>query len=200
MCMSDIICITNRKLCEGGFTKRIEEIAKERPKAIILREKDLSESEYEVLAKQIIEICRKYGVPCVIHSFAQTAVNLGANIVHFPLPVLRQMSKTDKARFKIIGTSCHSVSEAAEAEKLGCTYIIAGHIFATDCKRDVPPRGLEFLSAVCNAVKIPVYAVGGIDAENLPSVIKAGAKGGCVMSGLMTCRNVSEFMGEFKNE
>lgn len=74
------------------------------------------------------------------------------------------------------------------AQKLGATYISAGHIFATDCKKDLPPRGLEFLKEVCNSVTIPVYAIGGIKLSDvqMDEIIKCGAKGGCIMSGMMS--------------
>ena len=99
--------------------------------------------------------------------------------------------------FKIIGTSVHSVEDAIKAEQLGATYMTAGHIFATDCKKGLPPRGLAFLKNVCNAVQIPVYAIGGINiASNddndsdlnvprLAEVMECGAAGGCIMSGMM---------------
>ncbi|WP_455958797.1 thiamine phosphate synthase, partial [Anaerotignum lactatifermentans] len=78
-------------------------------------------------------------------------------------------------------------AEAEEAEKLGATYITAGHIYATDCKKGLPPRGLTFLEEVCRRVSIPVYAIGGIkiNEKQLREVIDCGAKGGCIMSGMM---------------
>lgn len=99
--------------------------------------------------------------------------------------------------FKIIGTSVHSVEDAIKAEQLGAIYMTAGHIFATDCKKGLPPRGLDFLKNVCDAVQIPVYAIGGIniassERENsslnvprLAEVMECGAAGGCIMSGMM---------------
>lgn len=198
--MSEIICITNRKLCNGNFLERIDEIAKQKPKAIVLREKDLSDREYETLAKEVMKICHDSDVPCILHSFCETAVALEAEAIHLPLTLLRQTDKNTKAEFKKIGTSCHSIADAIEAEKLGCTYIIAGHIFTTDCKKGVPPRGLDFLSEVCRAVKIPVYAIGGISTDNIASVKEAGAIGGCVMSGFMKCSDVKKFMEGFRNE
>ena len=68
------------------------------------------------------------------------------------------------------------------------TLHLAGHIFATDCKKDLPPRGLEFLKEVCNSVTIPVYAIGGIKLSDvqMDEIIKCGAKGGCIMSGMMS--------------
>lgn len=188
------------KLCEGNFLERIEKIARQKPKAILLREKDLSESGYAALAEEVLKICKTYGVPCVLHSFLETAAESGADALHLPLPLLRQMEEPQKRRFQKIGTSCHSIEDALEAERLGCSYLIAGHIFATDCKKGVPPRGLLFLTEVCRAVTIPVYAIGGISADNIEAVKRAGAKGGCIMSGLMTCPDVRQFMEEFQNE
>lgn len=195
--MSDIICITNRKLCEENFLKRIESIARERPRAIILREKDLSEEEYEKMAKEVIQVCRDYDVQCILHSFTKTAIELNETAIHMPLPLLREMTVQEKAYFKIIGASCHSVEDAKEAQNLGCTYITAGHVFLTDCKKGLPGRGLSFLKETCNAVQIPVYAIGGIKPSNIESVRQAGAAGACVMSGLMACRNVKKTMQEF---
>ena len=77
-----------------------------------------------------------------------------------------------------------------EAEKLGCTYITAGHVFATDCKKGLPPRGLSFLKEVCYSVTIPVYAIGGIDENNMEAVRQAGAAGGCMMSGFMLEKDI----------
>lgn len=198
--MSDILCVTNMSLCQEDFLIRIDKIAREKPQAIILREKNLSENEYRELAVNVMEICRKYGTACILHSFVRTAINLKADSIHLPLPVLRQMNQEKKTKFSVIGASCHSVQDAIEAEKLGCTYITAGHIFDTDCKKDLPGRGLDFLSNVCESVSIPVYAIGGISHDNFADVRQAGAKGACVMSGIMRCENVKAYLEGFKNE
>lgn len=178
--------------------QRVEKIAACRPKGIILREKDLTEEEYKKLAEKVWKLCKRYEVPCMLHSFADAAIELGAENIHLPLHILQQLDKKKKEKFKEIGASCHSVEEAQEAERLGCTYITAGHVFATDCKKGLPPRGLAFLQAVCQCVSIPVYAIGGIGSENIATVRKAGAKGACIMSGLMKCEDVEQFLKALK--
>ncbi len=185
-------------LCKGEFLRRIEEIAANKPKGIILREKDLTEKEYKELAKEVLFLCKKYEVPCILHSFVDAAIELGAENIHLPLHILRTVDEKKKETFKQIGASCHSVEEAQEAERLGCTYITAGHVFATDCKKGLSPRGLEFLQNVCESVFIPVYAIGGIGSENIQSVRNVGAKGACIMSGLMRCENVKEYLKALK--
>ena len=192
--MSDLICITNRKLCSNNFLDQIEMIASAHPKAIVLREKDLSEKEYEQLARQVMQICQKHGTQCILHSFSNVATTLGATAVHMPLPLLQKMTPQEKSHFQIIGASCHSVEEAKEAQNLGCTYITAGHIFLTDCKKGLPGRGLPFLEEICKTVRIPVYAIGGISSQNMESVRKTGAAGACIMSGFMRCKTVEEIM------
>lgn len=192
--MSDLICITNRKLCSNNFSDQIEMIASAHPKAIVLREKDLSEKEYEQLARQVMQICQKHRTQCILHSFSNIATALGATAVHMPLPLLQKMTPQEKSHFQIIGASCHSLEEAKEAQDLGCTYITAGHIFLTDCKKGLPGRGLPFLEEICKAVRIPVYAIGGISSQNIESVRKTGAAGACIMSGFMRCKTVEEIM------
>ena len=196
--MSDILCVTNRTLCREDFLKRVEMIAANKPKGMILREKDLSEKEYKELAEKVLVICKTYDVPCMLHSFIDVAMELGAENIHLPLHILRKVDEKTKETFKIIGASCHSVEEAIEAERLGCTYITAGHVFVTDCKKGLAPRGLEFLQNVCESVSIPVYAIGGISSENINAVRKVGAAGACVMSGLMRCESVKETMKGFE--
>lgn len=196
--MSDILCVTNRTLCTETFLHRLEQIAAAKPAGIILREKDLSELEYKRLAQQAIAICRAYHVPCILHSFVDVAMELGAEGIHLPLPLLRTMTAAQKECFQTIGASCHSVEDALEAQGLGCTYITAGHIFLTDCKKGLPGRGLDFLKRVCQQVSIPVYAIGGISASNLGAVRSAGAQGACIMSGLMQCENVAAYFTELE--
>lgn len=196
--MSDILCITNRSLCGEDFLTRIDKIAAARPAGIILREKDLSEDEYVKLACAVLDICGKYGTTCILHRFVGAAVKLGWSEIHLPLHILRGMSGEDRAKFTTLGASCHSAEDAIEAERLGCTYITAGHVFATDCKKGIPGRGLDFLKDVCGSVSIPVYAIGGISACNIADVRKCGASGACVMSGTMVCGNVVKYLSDFE--
>lgn len=196
--MFEIYCVTNRSLCKNNFLERIGRIAACGVSGIILREKNLTENEYECLALKTAEICAKSDTPLILHSFYKTALKLGIDKIHLPLGVLHSLDEHTKRRFSVIGSSVHSVSEALEAEKLGCTYLAAGHIFATDCKIDIPPRGIGFLKSVCNSVNIPVYAIGGINAENISETALAGADGVLIMSGFMTCGDIAEFFAEVR--
>ena len=189
--------MTNRKLVRGDFLERLKEIARQRPAGILLREKDLTPEEYRKLAREVQSICKKAGVPCILHSFTGVAEELEADALHLPLPLLRKLPGEDRGRFRQLGASCHSVADAREAQSLGCTYITAGHIFDTDCKRGLPGRGLDFLREVCRAVTIPVYAIGGIEPKRMAEIFAAGAAGACVMSGPMVCGDVGTYFADF---
>ena len=176
-----IVCVTNRRLCRGDFLTRIREIARVKPKAIILREKDMSEADYERLAEEVMRICRAEHVDCILHSFIEVAARLDAEAIHLPFSAIEK-TNVDR-RFRSIGVSCHSPEEARIAEAWGASYLIAGHVFATNCKRDLAPRGVDFIRRVTRAVHIPVFAIGGINRDNVGEVFQAGAAAACIMSG-----------------
>jgi thiamine-phosphate pyrophosphorylase len=86
------------------------------------------------------------------------------------------------ADFALLGVSTHSVEQIQEACEIGASYVFYGHVFQTDCKKGVPPRGLELLQRMCAQADVPVYAIGGITPENAMQAVDAGAAGVCVMS------------------
>lgn len=180
------IAVTNRHLCEEDFLARIRRLADgETYQAILLREKDLTEAEYTELAGQVTDICRSYGKKCILHTFYSTAERLSHPYIHLPLPVWERAEADSLRFFSEIGTSVHSVEQAKQAERFGAAYMTAGHIFATDCKQGLPPRGLSFLREVCDSVSVPVYGIGGISIRNEKEVTGQGAAGVCIMSGAM---------------
>lgn len=192
-----LICVTNRKLCEDDFLIRIDQIAKGKPYAILLREKDLSITEYERLARSVREICLDHQVPLIISQNIQIAAAMKCSSIHLSMQNFKKY-KNEIKLFSRIGASVHSVNEAIEAQQLGATYLMAGHIFSTECKKGVPPRGLPFLKEVCDSVEMPVFAIGGITKDKIKEVIGVGAKGICVMSEAMTCCKPVELTSSFR--
>ena len=92
----------------------------------------------------------------------------------------------EEAKEKVKNSYDEAIKNAKkEAENLGATYIVAGHIFKTDCKKDLEPRGLEFIQELSSVLIIPIFAIGGINQENSHLVINNGAFGVCMMSSLM---------------
>ena len=170
---------------KGDFLEQIQRALDKKPYAMILREKDLTEYEYERLAEKVMKLCENSETKLILHSYPEAAKRLGVDSLHMPFAAFLEMSPEEKKRFPCLGVSTHSVEDALLAEENGATYITAGHIFATDCKKGVPPRGLAFLREVCETVRIPVYAIGGISGENRADCLRQGAAGVCMMSGYM---------------
>jgi thiamine-phosphate pyrophosphorylase len=193
-----LIAITNRTLCRGDFLTRIRELSASGVDAILLREKDLSEAEYEALAQTCLEICKENQTPLWLNAFPSVAERLYLP-VQLSFSQFLILSPAEKRRLPQIGVSVHAVSEAVQAAEKGADSLIAGHIFPTACKPGLPPRGLSFLQQVCDSVEIPVYAIGGITAERQHAALEAGAKGCCVMSEWMQCEAVAERIALWKN-
>ncbi len=198
-----LICVTNRKLARHPFGEQVRFVCAHRPRALVLREKDLEEEAYQKLAEEVKRICEEYAVPLILHTHVGAAQNMGISCVHLPLASLRNYAAgkyegkrgdsgsraagVKQEQTLVIGCSVHSAAEAIEAESLGASYLFAGHVYATACKKDIPERGLVFLKEVCASVKIPVYGLGGIDLreDRIHEVLAQGAAGAAVMSGMM---------------
>ncbi|MCR5482137.1 MAG: thiamine phosphate synthase [Clostridia bacterium] len=178
---ADLIAVTDRKSVRGDFLSRIKEVAGLHPKAIILREKDLSDAGYESLAEEVMRICAAAEVPCFLHGRPEIAKKLGCTNIHMPV----SMAEAAAGNFERISVSCHSLEDVRIAEKCGATQIVLGTIFETQCKRGLKGKGIDFLKKICAETDLPVYAIGGITPENLTDVLAAGAAGGCMMSGFM---------------
>ena len=187
------IAVTNRHLCSRPFLQQMETVLQTRPQAVILREKDLPEGEYRALARELIPLCEGAGVPCYLHGrYLEVARQLACPNIHLGIAQLQALHNTERneggnplAAFERISVSCHSVPEALLACDLGATSIVLGTIFETDCKPGKQGAGLGFLTEVCQAVSIPVFAIGGITPARMPDVLDAGAAGGCMMSWFM---------------
>ena len=184
-----LLAVTDSASCPRPLLEQLKHLADcdARPSAVILRAKELNKADYRILAKEAMQICSEYELPLILHSDWQLALELGIKRLHLPLMLLRQLPQSARTNFTWLSTSVHSVEEALEAQSLGATALVAGHIYATQCKAGVAPRGLSFLKAVCAAVQLPVYAIGGIgfDATQHAELQKNGARGACVMSAYM---------------
>ena len=194
--------ISNRKLCENeNLEKQIEKIFSAYEKKIILknfdivaltlREKDLNKNEYLKLIEKVYPICQKYKINLILHQNYDLNLDDKYKIdgIHLSYNIFKSLNENIKAelikKYKRIGVSIHSLNEAKEVESLGASYVVAGHIFETDCKKGLKPRGLKFVEDLSSALTIPIFAIGGIDEKNSLSVINNGAFSVCMMSTLM---------------
>lgn len=153
---------------------------------IQLRDKRLSPSDLLSVAREVLLVCRRSGVPLIINDNVDVAYAAGADGVHVgrtdtPIAQARAMLGRDK----IIGGSAGSIADLIAVEREGADYAGFGHVFATATKaKEGKPVGLETLAETVRSVGIPVIAIGGITQDNLPGVMAAGAWGVAVIGAV----------------
>jgi thiamine-phosphate pyrophosphorylase len=134
---------------------------------------------------------RELPVTLVVNDDVEAAIALSADGVHLG----RDDPGAERALVAglMLGTSASSIEEARTGEALGAAYVGAGPVWATPSKPDAdPPIGLEGLAAICEAVSIPVIAIGGIDATNAAACVAAGAAGVAVVRAARDAKAVDE--------
>ena len=193
-----IIVVTDRKISVvRDFLDQIEAIAEASPDMIILREKDLSDAEYKYLAVECQRICSYQNVRFCVNTFLKAAESINNGRIQVSFGTFTASIDRLK-KFEEIWVSVHSIIEAVVAEKMGATHLIYGNVFETSCKPGVEGKGLKELREVCLAVRIPVFAIGGIDLNTAGKAIGSGCTGVCVRSLFMQSKDPSATMEELK--
>ena len=156
-----------------------------------LREKELSEEDFLTEAKEIKALCSRYHVPFFINDNVDVAIKCQADGVH----VGQEDMKASDVRAKvgdqmIIGVSAHSVEEAVEAVKNGADCLGVGAMFTTSTKADASVLPKETLRAICEAVDVPVVAIGGIGESNILELAGTGADGVALVSAIFGAADI----------
>lgn len=178
-----------------------EELLRAGVSCVQLREKNASDEEILQEAALLKEICERYNVPLIINDRPDLAQKANASGVHVGLSDMciqkaRQLLGPDF----IIGGSAHNVEEALAAQNAGADYIGCGAVFGSTTKANVTQLPVETLRAICQAVEIPVVAIGGVTADNLYLLAGSGISGAAVVSGLFKPANKAEAVRHFLTE
>ncbi len=185
----DLYLVTDRKLTHGRDLLWVLERALDGGvKAIQLREKDLSGKQLFILAQRVSELCHRYQAQLFINDRVDVALAVDAAGVHLaqtsmPVPIARSLLGAQR----IIGVSTHSVQGACKAEREGADFVVFGPVYFTPSKADYgAPQGLNALQEIVTKTSLAVYAIGGINAKNLPETQKVGSRGVAVISAVMS--------------
>ena len=167
---------------------------------IQLREKNLDQAHFLEEARELKKLCAEYHVPFVINDNVDIAMQMDADGVH----VGQSDMETGDVRAKlgpdkIIGVSAQTVEQAILAEKRGADYLGVGAVFPTGSKDDADDVSHETLKAICQAVNIPVIAIGGITVENTPLLKGTGICGIAVISAIYGQENIPEATRKLKD-
>ena len=186
-----IYLITNRHLVsEERYFQILKEASLAGVNNIILREKDLSNEDFKKLYYKVKNIVNP-NTNIIINSKIQVFKEVKENTIHLSFKDFINLKDNS---IKNIGVSVHTVEEGIKANNLGCSYILASHIFHTKCKEGLQPKGLNFIKELKENITCPIIALGGITAYNAGHVIKAGANGVALMSAFFQCESIGELV------
>ena len=200
-----LYAVTDRSwLGNETLYEQVEKALKGGATFIQLREKELDEEHFMEEAVALKELCHKYHVPFVINDNVRIAKDMDADGVH----VGQSDMEADDVRKilgedKILGVSAQTVEQAVLAEKMGADYLGVGAVFSTSTKKDAADVSKETLKAICEAVNIPVIAIGGIGADNILSLQGSGICGIAVVSAIFAAKDIeaaTKVLKEFRLE
>ena len=182
------------QLCAGGVD------------ILQLRAKQLADYEIEALAARIQPIAAAAGVPLILNDFPELVPSIGADGAHVgqdDLAIADARWRAGRALAgevpqPIIGKSTHSIAQALAAAEAGADYIGFGPLFPTPTKAGRPAIGLAEIARVHELVSIPIFCIGGIKLENLPTVLAAGARRIVIVSGLLQAPDIAAYCREVK--
>ena len=197
-----LYAVTDRRLLNGRTLREAVKQSLDGGVTFVqLREKDLDYQSFLSEAKDIKELCREYNVPFVINDNVDIAAEVDADGVH----VGQSDMEAGKVRErlgpdKIIGVSAQTVEQAVTAEKHGADYLGVGAVFPTGSRDDAEDVSYETLKAICEAVSIPVIAIGGITADNVHKLKGSGICGVAVISAIYAQEDIKEAASLLKAE
>lgn len=188
--------ITDRNLLtpHSSLLTAVEEALKGGVKAVQLREKDLRTRDLLEMAYKMREMTKKYNAKFFVNDRVDVALAVGADGVHLgqqsiPAEAVRRIAHNKL----MVGASTHSIEEAISADKQGADFITLGPVFETPSKMKYgKPVGVDLLREAKEKISIPVFAIGGIKEDKVSDVIKAGADGIALVSGIFGASQIKE--------
>ena len=194
-----LYAITDRHWLNG---RSLKEVVKESLDGGVtflqLRDKNSDDETFLQEAAELQELCRDYKVPLIINDNVEIALKMNADGVHVGQSDMEAGAVREKlGPDKILGVSARTVEQALLAQERGADYLVAA-VFATGSKADAAELPHETLKAICEAVSIPVVAIGGITAENISQLKGTGICGVAVISAIYAQNNIKEAAEELK--
>ena len=170
---------------EKTLYEQVEDALKGGATCLQLREKNLDDEAFLKEALEIGALCRRYHVPFFINDNVEIALKMDADGVHVGQSDMEAGNVREKlGPDKIIGVSAQTVEQAVLAEQRGADYLGVGAVFPTGSKDDADDVSHETLKAICEAVSIPVIAIGGISRNNVMALAGSGICGIAVISAI----------------
>jgi thiamine-phosphate pyrophosphorylase len=187
-----LYAVTDRTwLNDDTLYEQVEKAIKGGVTFVQLREKKLDKESFLDEALEIQKLCRKYDIPFVVNDNVEIAKEINADGVHVGQGDMGAVNVRDiLGDDRIIGVSVQTVDQAVLAQKQGADYLGVGAVFPTSSKADAEDVSYETLKAICEAVDIPVVAIGGISAGNVSKLKGSGISGIAVISAVFAAEDI----------
>lgn len=197
-----LYAVTDRHWLKGQtLYAQVEEAIAGGATFVQLREKQMDEADVLQEAKEIQALCRAHHIPFVINDHVEIAKAIQADGVHVGQS---DMEALDVRRLlgeeAIIGVSAETVEQALLAQAHGADYLGVGAVFPTGSKDDAADVSMETLRAICEAVDIPVIAIGGISEDNVGQLAGSGICGIAVISAIFAQENIRDAAARLKQK
>lgn len=195
-----LYAVTDRSwLGEKTLYEQVEEALQGGATFIQLREKEMDDDSFLKEAIEIQELCRRYHVPFVINDNVEIAHKIDADGVHVGQSDMEAGDvRAILGKDKILGVSAQTVKQAVIAQQRGADYLGVGAVFHTGSKADADDVSHETLRQICEAVDIPVIAIGGINKQNVMELKGSGICGIAVISAIFAAKDISSATFELK--
>lgn len=197
-----LYAVTDRSwLGDSSLYDQVESAIEGGATFIQLREKNLDEADFLSEAKEIQKLCREYKVPFVINDNVEIAAQIDADGVHVGQSDMEAGDVRKRlGPDKIIGVSAQTVEQALKAQEHGADYLGVGAVFPTGSKADATEVSHQTLKEICEAVDIPVIAIGGITKENVSELKGSGICGIAVISAIFAQKDIRKAAAELKQK
>lgn len=194
--------VTDRKWLNGrSLTEVVKESLEGGATMIQLREKNLEEGPFLEEAKELQALCREYKVPFIVNDNVDIALEMNADGIHVGQSDMEAgMVREKLGPDKILGVSAQTVDQAVLAEKRGADYLGVGAVFPTGSKDDAVEVDFDTLKAICEAVTIPVVAIGGITRDNVTQLSGSGICGVAVISAIYAQEDIAASTGILRDK
>ena len=195
-----LYAVTDRSWLNGEpLYAQVEKALKGGVTFVQLREKALDEQAFLEEAKEIQKLCAQYHVPFVINDNVEIAAQIDADGVHVGQSDMEAGDVRKRlGPDKIIGVSAQTVEQALKAQEHGADYLGVGAVFPTGSKADATEVSHQTLKEICEAVDIPVIAIGGITKENVSELKESGICGIAVISAIFAQKDIRKAATELK--
>ena len=194
-----LYAVTDRSwLGDQTLAVQVEETLKGGATFIQLREKELEIEDFIREARAIKKLTDAYKIPFVINDAVEVALAVDADGVHVGQDDMDARELRKRIGDKIIGVSADTVELALKAEADGADYIGVGAIYATDTKTDATVVAFETIAAICQAVSIPVVAIGGLNETNIHLLAGTGVDGVALVSAIFSKADICKATRELR--